>query len=68
LNLQGNTTYVFPGNTGARIEVHSQLVRVIEIVRTHGVRVELDASQVDDPRETCRIIDDDFFGRATRRK
>ena len=39
--------------------------------RSHGayrVRMQLDAAQVDDPREPRRIIDHDLFGSASRRE
>ncbi len=41
---------------------------MFEILRTHWVRVEFDAAEVDDPREAGRIIDDQFFSGAARRE
>ena len=52
----------------AGIEIDPQLVRVIEIARAHGVRMQLDAAQIDDPGEPRRIVDDHLFGGAARRE
>jgi hypothetical protein len=49
----------------ARIEVDAQLVGVIEIFRTHGVRVELEAAEARHPRQRRRLARHHLFGRAT---
>src|SRR5215471_12763164 len=41
---------------------------MLEIARTHGMRVELDAAQIHHPCQARRIVDNNLFGRATRRK
>jgi hypothetical protein len=41
---------------------------VLQIAAACGVRVELDAAQVNDPGESGRIIDDNLFRRATGRE
>ena len=53
---------------GPGIEIDAQLVGVIEIAGAHRVRVQLDAAEVDDPREAGRVVDDDLLGGAARRK
>ena len=41
---------------------------MFEIMRTHRVRVEFNAAEIDDPGETCGIIDDQLFGSAAGRE
>src|SRR5262245_54968299 len=41
---------------------------MLEITRTHRVRMELDTTQIHHPTEPRCIINDDFFRSATRRK
>ena len=53
---------------GPGIEIDAQLVGMIEIARAHRVRMQLDAAQVDDPREPRRVVDDDLFRGAARGK
>ena len=53
---------------GTGIEVDAQLVGVVEVVGAHGMRVEVDAAEVDDPGELRRVVDDDLVGRAARRE
>ncbi len=67
-NLQSNAAYIRPSHPRARIEIDPQLIRVIEVSRPNRVWVELDASEIDDPRESGRIIDNDLFRRPARRK
>ena len=55
-------------DAGARIEIDPQFVRMIEIARAHRVRMQLDAAQIDDPRQPRRIVDDDLFRGAARRE
>ena len=68
LHFERDTAHVRPDDAGTRIEIDAQLVRVLEIAGAHRVRMELDAAQVDDPREPRRIIDDDLFRGAARRE
>src|SRR5215471_4603398 len=35
---------------------------MVEVGGTDGVRMQLDAAEVDDPGEAGRIVDDDLFG------
>ena len=57
---------VRPTDAGAWIEIDAQLVGVLEIAGAHGVRMQLDAAQVDDPGEPGRVVDDYLFGCAAR--
>src|SRR5271166_1752038 len=41
---------------------------MIEIAGTHRMRMQLDATEVDDPCKSRRVIDNDFFGSASRRE
>ena len=51
-----------------RIEIDAELVWVIEIVRTHRMRMQLEARQVGHPDERCRVARYDFFGNPAGRK
>ena len=51
-----------------RIEIDAQLVRVIEIVGAHRMRMQLEARQVGHPHERCRVARHDFFGNPAGRK
>ena len=68
LHLEGDAPHVGPLDARARIEIDAELVGVIEISGANGVRVQFDATQVHDPGEPRRIVDDDLFGRASRRE
>ncbi len=46
----------------AGVEVHAQLVRVLEVARADRVRVEVDAAEVHHPREVRRLVADDEVG------
>ena len=41
---------------------------MLQIRGTDGMGMELDASEIDDPGKTRRIVNDNFLGRATGRK
>jgi hypothetical protein len=41
---------------------------MVKVGRSHWVRVEVDASEVDHPRELRRVIDNDLLGRPAGRK
>ena len=51
-------------NAGPGIEIDPQLVRVIEVLGPHRVRMEIDAGQVDDPQELGGVAQDDLVGGA----
>ena len=54
-----------PLDAGDRVEVHAQLVGVVEVVGADRVRVEVDAAEVDDPRQLRGVADDDLLGGPT---
>ena len=55
-------------NAGARIEIDAQLVRMIQIARAYRMRVQFDAPQVHDPRQSGCIVHHHFFRRASRKE
>ena len=57
-----------PRHAGHRIEIHAQLVRVVEILGSYGVRMKFEAGEVRHPREGCGIARNDLFRRASRWK
>src|SRR6266404_2953280 len=67
-HFERDRAHVGPTDAGARIEIDSQLVRMIEIAGAHRMRMQLDATEIDDPRKPRRVIDNDFFRSASRRE
>ena len=67
-HLHRHEPHIIPFDARPRIAIDAQLVGVIEIVGPHGVRVQLDAAEIDDPGEAGGVIDDYFFGCTSRRK
>ena len=63
LRLHRDATDVVPRDAGARVEVDAELVGTVEVARSNGVRMQLDAAEVHDPRESRRVVDDDLLGR-----
>ena len=55
-----------PTDAGARIEIDAQLVRMIEVGGSHRMRMQLDTTEIDDPRQPCIVVDHDFFRGASR--
>jgi len=51
-----------------RIEVDAQFVRMVQISGAHGMRMQLDTSQIDDPSETSGVVNDNLLCRAPRWK
>jgi hypothetical protein len=51
-----------PLHAGHRVEVDAQLVRAVEVVGEHRVRVEVDATEVDHPGQRGRVADHDLLG------
>jgi hypothetical protein len=58
LHFESDGADVGPGDARARIEIHPQFVRMVEVVGSNGMRMELDAAQIDDPGQPRCIIDD----------
>ncbi len=61
LRHHGDVADLRPLDPRHRVEVHPQLVGMIEIVRAHRVRVQVDAPEVHDPRELGRVADHDLL-------
>ncbi len=60
--------HVVPAHAWAGIEIDPQLVGMLQIGAAHRMRMQLHAAQVDDPSQAGRVVDDHFFGSATRWK
>src|SRR6266545_1621444 len=60
---QGHAPHVIPAGTRAGVEIDAQLVRVLEIVGAHGMRVQVDATEIDDPQKLSRVTHDDLSRR-----
>ena len=52
-----------PGDTRNRVEVHAELVGMVQVLGTDGVRIEVDAAEVDDPGKPGGLVDDDLVRR-----
>jgi hypothetical protein len=63
-HFEGDGADVGPLDAGAGVEIDAEFVGVIEVGGADGVRVELDAAEVDDPGEAGGVVDDDLFGGA----
>ncbi len=64
LDFEGDAADVVPLDAGAGVEIDAEFVGVVEVGGADGVRVELDAAEVDDPSETGGVVEDDLFGGA----
>ena len=56
-----DVTNLRPRHAGNRIQVDPQLVRVIQVLGTDGMGIEVDATQVDDPGQLRGIAHHDLF-------
>jgi hypothetical protein len=68
LHLERHCAHVRPTDARTRIEIDPQLVRMTEVAGAHRMRMQLDATKIDHPRKPRRIVDNDFFRGASRRK
>src|SRR5215469_11710445 len=68
LRFERNLPHVVPADAGNRIEIDSQLIRMIKIARANRMRMELDATEVHDPGETSNVADHYFFRSSPGRK
>lgn len=68
LHFERDESNTLPFHTWTRIEIDTQLIRMIEIFRTHWMRMKLDATEIDDPDKSRRIVYNNFISRASRRK
>ena len=64
LHLHRDASNVVPCDPWTRIEIDAKLVGVIHVDGAHRVRMKLDASEVHDPCEPCRVVDHDLLRRA----
>ena len=66
--LKRNSAHIVPLDSRYRIQIDAQFIGMIEVRRANWMRMQLNAAEVDDPREPGGIIHHDFFGRPSRRK
>lgn len=59
---------LWPLNARHWIEVHPQLVRVIEVLGAYGVRMQLETGEVGEPREGRGVARHDFVRLPSRGK
>ena len=59
---------VVPRNARLRIEIDAQLVGMIEVLRAHRMRMQIDAAEIDDPRQLCRVAQHDLARGAAGRE
>jgi hypothetical protein len=62
LHLEGDTSHICPRDPGTRIEIDAQFIRMLEIAGAHGMRVKLEAAQVNSPDKTGSVVNDNLFG------
>src|SRR5690606_4735600 len=60
--------YLRPPDARRRIEIDAQLVRMLEVLGTHGMRMKLEAREIREPDERSRIARHDLFGRSPGRE
>ena len=56
LDHQRHLADLRPGHARHRVQVHAQLVRVVQVIGAHRVRVQVQAAQVRDPGETRGLV------------
>ena len=57
LRHQRHLAHLRPGDPGHGVEVDAKLVRVVEVVGSDGMRVEVDAPEVDHPGQLSSVRD-----------
>jgi len=68
LHFESYAAHIIPTHTRDRIEINPQFIGVLKIAGADWMRVQFDATQIDDPGEPGRIIDDDFLRGSARRE
>ena len=68
LDLHRRPPDVVPADARPGVEIHPQLIRVVQVRGPHGVRMQLDAAEVDDPGQPRRIVNHDLLRRTARGK
>ena len=66
--LERDTAHIRPTDAGPRVEIDAQFVGMLQIARADRMRVQFDAAEVDYPRESGRVIDDDLLRGSARRE
>ena len=64
LRFGSHATYIIPLNSRSWIQIDPELVGMVQIARGDGMRVQLDAAEIDDPGQAGGVIDDEFVGGA----
>jgi hypothetical protein len=64
----GNLSNLGPLHPAHGIEIDTELIGVIQVLRAHGMRVEIDTAQVDHPRQLGGVGDHDLVRSASRGK
>jgi hypothetical protein len=65
---QRHPPHKVPAHARAGVEIDAQLVRMIEVVGAHRVRIQVDAPEVHHPQKLRRIPHDNLSRRPPRRK
>ena len=66
LRHQRHRAHVGPGHARHRVEIDTQLVGVIDVLGTHGVRIEVQTTEVGHPCERGRVAQHDLLCCPTR--
>src|SRR5262249_887133 len=64
LHFERDQTHAFPFRTWTRIEIDTHFSRMIEIIRSHRMRVKLNAAEIDNPNKSSLIINHNFVSSA----
>src|SRR4029079_19054929 len=59
---EGDLPDLGPGHAGDRVEIHPELVRMVEVLGSDRGRVEIDAAEVHHPGEPGRLVEDNLVG------
>src|SRR5579875_1882962 len=67
-HFQRHQAHVGPGYPGARIEIDPQFVGMFKVAAAHGMGMQFEAPEIDDPRQTGGVVHHDFFRDTPGRK
>ena len=65
---QRGAAHRVPADARRRVEVHAQLVGMVEVAAARRPRVEVDHAEVDRPHEVRRVVGDELLGGAAGRE
>ena len=68
LHFESYTAHIIPTHAWDRIEIDPQFVGMLKIAGADRMRMQFDATEIDDPGEPGRIIDDDLLRGSARRE